>query len=56
MTTTIKIKITGYSKSAVSKVTEDLRKLYWPQVDITSPKVSDGGGYHAYVTIYLEAD
>ncbi len=56
MTTTIKVKLTGYSKSAISKVTEDLRRLYMPQVDTTAPKYSDGGGYHAYVTIYMEAE
>ena len=55
MTNTIKVKITGDSKSVVSQVTEDIRGLYWPQVDITAPKFSDGGGYHAFVTIYMEA-
>lgn len=56
MTTTIKVKLTGDSKSAISQVIEDLRSLYVPHVDTTAPKFSDGGGYHAFVTIYLEEE
>ena len=54
MTKTIKVKITGDSKSAIYQVIEDIRRLYLPHVDTTAPKYSDGGGYHAFVTIYIE--
>ena len=52
----VRVKITGEHASDVLQVIETIRKGHMPNAIPSSLKESDYGGYHAFVTIYMEAD
>jgi len=50
----VKIKAYGGSREAILEVSDHIRNLYAPNVIQSPIKDSEGGGYHAFLTIYTK--
>ena len=51
----VKIKIWGDDAQAILRVMDEVRNIYAPNVTQSELLESHGGGYHGFITVYMEA-
>jgi hypothetical protein len=51
----VKLKVYGDDPGCILEVIEVLREIYTPRITQSDLKRSNPNGYHAFLTLYLEA-